>query len=53
MLFVLALSLDHVFLCIFFPMLLQASNMVSGLCSEYVPFTSASLCAVLSVALKS
>lgn len=35
-------------LCIFLPMLLQASNMVSGLCC----FTSASLCPALSVALK-
>lgn len=35
-------------LCIFLPMLLQASNMVSGLCC----FTSASLRPALSVALK-
>lgn len=52
MLFLLGLSLYQVFLCIFLSMLPQASNMVSGLCCEYVPFTSASLCVVLSVALK-
>lgn len=39
------------FLCIFLSMLLQASNMVSGFCCEYVSVTLASICDVLFVVL--
>lgn len=37
MLVLFSLLLYQVLLCIFLSMLLQASNMVSGVCFEYVP----------------